>query len=57
MEGTKQESLKRALGKEEDEKSFYLKAASGAKSLFAKRMFEELAREGRCPWERGSGNL
>ena len=45
MEGTKQESLKRALGKEEDEKSFYLKAASGAKSLFAKRMFEELAGE------------
>jgi rubrerythrin len=45
MEGTKQESLKRALEKEQDEKSFYLKAASGAKSLFAKRMFEELARE------------
>ena len=45
MEGTKQESLKRALEKEEDEKSFYLKAASGAKSLFAKRMFEELAGE------------
>jgi rubrerythrin len=45
MEGTKQESLKRALKKEEDEKSFYLKAASGAKSLLAKRMFEELALE------------
>ena len=45
MEGTKQESLKRALAKEVDEKSFYLKAAAGAKSLFAKRMFEELAAE------------
>ena len=29
MEGAKQESLKRALEKEEDEKSFYLKAAVG----------------------------
>ncbi len=45
MEGTKQQSLRRALEKEEGEKSFYLNAASGAKSLFARRVFEELARE------------
>src|SRR5271157_4404343 len=42
---TREERLRRALAKEDEEKSFYLQAASGAKSVFAKRIFEELALE------------
>lgn len=42
---TREERLRRALAKEDEEKSFYLQAASRAKSVFAKRIFEELALE------------
>ena len=45
MNMTREERLRRALAKEDEEKSFYLQAASGARNVFAKRIFEELALE------------
>jgi rubrerythrin len=43
MDKTKEQNLQLAIQMERDGKAFFLKAASGADNLLAKRIFEELA--------------
>ncbi len=45
MDKTKEQNLQLAIQMEGDGKAFFLKAASGADNLLAKRIFEELARQ------------
>ena len=45
MDKTKEQNLQLAIQMERDGKAFFLKAASGAENLLAKKVFEELARQ------------
>ncbi len=48
IEKTKEQNLQLAIQMEGDGEAFFLKAASGADDLLAKRIFEELARQKVC---------